>query len=149
MSSLILLLCYFTYFRLLWDWWLHLCHRIAYICYYYYYYYYYHYYYYLLLESFHISFSWWSFTGVWATSKSPVPRTLLSILAVHNNVVWMVVIRPPTIKSSSPFNNRLFTVPKAPLTIGIIVTFMLHKFFNYLIRSSYLSFFSLSFSFIL
>ena len=38
-------------------------------------------------------------------SKSPqVSRTLLSILAVLNNVVvWMVSTYPPTSKSSSPF----------------------------------------------
>ena len=64
-------------------------------------------------------------------SKSPqVSRTLLSILAVFNNaVIWMVSIRPPTSKSSRPFNNPLVTVPKAPVTIGIIVTFMFHSFF--------------------
>ena len=84
-------------------------------------------------------------------SKSPqVSRTLLSILAVLNNVVvWMVSTRPPTSKSSSPFSNPLVTVPKAPITIGIIVTFMFHSFFNSLARSRYLSFFSYSFSVIL
>ena len=53
-------------------------------------------------------------------SKSPqVSRTLLSILAVRNNVVvWMVPTRPPTSKSSRPFNNPLVTVPKAPITVG-------------------------------
>ena len=84
-------------------------------------------------------------------SKSPqVSRTLLSILAVLNNaVVWMVSTRPPSSKSSSPFNNPLVTVTKAPITIGIIVTFMFHSFFNSLARSRYLSLFSHSFSFIL
>ena len=84
-------------------------------------------------------------------SKSPqVPRTLLSILAVFNNaVVWMVSTRPPTSKSSKPFDNPLVTVPKAPITISIIVTFMFHSFFNFLARSRYLSLFSHSFSFIL
>ena len=83
--------------------------------------------------------------------KSPqVFRILLSILAVFNNaVVWMVSTRPPTSKSSRPFNNPLVTVPKAPITIGIIVTFMFHSFFNFLARSRYLSLFSHSFSFIL
>ena len=37
----------------------------------------------------------------------------------------MVSTRPPT---SSLFNNPLITVPKAPITIGIIVTFMFHSF---------------------
>ena len=84
-------------------------------------------------------------------SKSPqVSRTLLSILAVFNNdVVWMVSTRPPTSKSSSPFNHPLVNVPNAPITIGIIVTFMFHSFLNSLARSRYLSFFSRSFSFIL
>ena len=61
-------------------------------------------------------------------SKSPqVPRTLLSILAVLNNaLVWMVYTRPATSKSSGPFKN-----PKAPITIGIIVTFMFHNFFQF------------------
>ena len=89
--------------------------------------------------------SHWSLSN----SKSPqVSRTRLSILAVLNNaVVWMVSTRPPTSKSFSPFNNPLVTVPKAPITIGIIVTFMFHSFFNSLVRSMYLSFFSHSFSF--
>ena len=86
-----------------------------------------------------------------SNSKSPqVSRTLLSILAVFNNaVVWMVSTRSPTSKSSRPFNNPLVTVPKAPITIDIIVTFMIHSFFNSLARSRYLSLFSHSFSFIL
>ena len=84
-------------------------------------------------------------------SKSPqVSRTLLSILAVFDNaVVWMVSTQPPTSKSSRHFNNPLVTVPKAPITIGIIVTFMFRGFFNSLARSMYLSLFSHSFSFIL
>ena len=89
----------------------------------------------------------------WSLSDSkspPVSKTLISILAVLNNaVVWMVSTLPPTTKSSSPFNNPLVTVPKAPITIGIIVTFMFHSFFNSLARSRYLSFFSHYFSFIL
>ena len=83
-------------------------------------------------------------------SKSPqVARTLLGILAVLNSVVfWMVSTRLPTSKSSSPFNNPLVTVPKASITIGIIVTFMFYSFSNSLASSRYLSFFSYSFSFI-
>ena len=69
----------------------------------------------------------------WSLSDSKFPqvsRTLLSILAILNNsVVWIVSTRPPTSKSSSPFNNPLVTVPNAPITIGIIVTFMFHSFF--------------------
>ena len=84
-------------------------------------------------------------------SKSlQVSRTRLRILAVLSNaVVWIVSTRPPTFKSSRPFNNPVVTVPNAPITIGTIVTFMFHSFFNFLARSRYLSFFSLSFRFIL
>ena len=84
-------------------------------------------------------------------SKSPqVSMTCLRILAVlRNAVVWIVSTRPPIFKSSRPFNNPLVTVPNAPITIGTIVTFMFHSFFNSLARSRYLSFFSLSFRFIL
>ena len=85
-------------------------------------------------------------------SKSPqVFRTLLSILAVLNNaVIWMISTRPPTSKSSSCFCSHFVTLPTAPITIGLIVTFMPHSFFfNFLARTRYLSFFSLSFSFIL
>ena len=84
-------------------------------------------------------------------SKSPqVSRTRLRILAVISKaVVWIVSTRPPTSKSSRPFNNPLVIVPKAPITIGTIVTFMFHGFFNSLAMSRYLSFFSHSFTFIL
>ena len=89
----------------------------------------------------------WGFSD----SKSPqVSRTLLSILAVPNNVVvWMVSTRPPTSKSSSLFCSPLVTVSNAPITIGIIFTCMFYRFFSSLARSRDLSFFSYSFSFIL
>ena len=86
-------------------------------------------------------------------SKSPqVSRTLLSIVAVLSDaVIWIVSTRPPTSKSLMPFNNSLAIVPKAPIAIGTIVTFMFHScfFFNSLARLRYLSLFSHSFSFIL
>ena len=89
----------------------------------------------------------------WSLSDSKslqVSRTLLSILVILNNaVIWIVSTRPPTSKSSRPLNNPLVIVPKAPITIGTIVTFMFHSFFNSLARSRYLSFFPHSFSFIL
>ena len=84
-------------------------------------------------------------------SKSPqVSRTFLSILAVlSNTVIWIVSTHPSTFKSSRLFNNPLVIVPKAPITIGAMVPFIFHSFFNSLARSRYLSFFSHSFSFIL
>ena len=56
----------------------------------------------------------------------------------------MVSSHPLISKSSSPFINSLVTVPRAPITIGIIVTFMSHSVFNSLAKSRYLSFFSLN-----
>ena len=62
-------------------------------------------------------------------SKPPqISRTFLSILAVLNNaVVWMFSTRPPTSKSSSAYNNPLVTVPKAPITLGIIIIIIIHS----------------------
>ena len=100
----------------------------------------------LLLNSFSHQRQLMVFHWSLSDSKSPqVFRTLHSILAVLNNVVvWMVSIPPPTSKSSSPFNSPLVTVPNAPITIGIIVTFMFNRFFfNSLSRSRWLYFFSL------
>ena len=93
----------------------------------------------MLTDGFSLEFEW-----------QQVSRTRLRILAVLSNaVVWIVSVRPPISKSSRPFNNPLVIVPNAPITIGTIVTFMFHSFFNSLARSRYLSFFSLSFRFIL
>ena len=87
----------------------------------------------------------------WSLSdyKSPqVSRTLFSILADFNNaVLWVVSTRPVVSWSSSPYNNHLITVPRASITIGIIVTFTCHSFFNPLARSRYLSLCSNSFNF--
>ena len=81
----------------------------------------------------------------WSLSDSKslqVSRTHLRILAVLSNaVVWIVSTRLPNSKCSRPFNNPFVIVPNAPITIGIIVTFMFHSFFNFLSRSRYLSFF--------
>ena len=88
----------------------------------------------------------------WSLSdKSPqVSRTLLSILVVLNNaLVWILSALPFISKSSCPFTKHLVTVPRAPITIGITATFMFHSFFNFLARSRYSSFFSLSFNFTL
>ena len=89
----------------------------------------------------------------WSLSDSKSPQvswTLLSILAILSYaVIWIVSTLPPTSMSSRLFNNSLVIVPKVPITIGTIVTFMFHSFFNSLGRSRYLSFFLHSFSFIL
>ena len=43
----------------------------------------------------------------------------------------MVSSRPLIFKSSNPFNNPLVTVPRAPITISLIVTFIFHSFFQF------------------
>ena len=73
--------------------------------------------------------SHWSFSD---SKSSQVSGTLLSILDVLlNGVLWKVSTRPQTSQSFSPFINPLFTVPKTPITIGIIVTSMLHISFQF------------------
>ena len=98
-------------------------------------------------------FTWALAVTHWSLSDStspPVSGTRLGIPAVLSNaVVWIVSTRPPISKSTRPFNNPLVIVPKAPIPIGTIVTFMFHSFFNSLARSRYLSSFSNSFRFIL
>ena len=81
-------------------------------------------------------------------SKYPqVIRTLLSILTDLNNaVVWIFSFHPLISKSSSPCNNPLVTLPRAPITIGITVTFMFHRFSSSLARSKYLFLFLFSFN---
>ena len=80
-------------------------------------------------------------------SKSPlVSRTLLSIL-LNNAVVWTVSTCHIISKALGPCTNLLATIPRAPITIGITVTFMFHSIFSSPARSWYLSLFSLSFNF--
>ena len=102
------------------------------------------------LRIFHISVSWWFFTGGWVAAsllKSPgLVSGFWAFLAMLSFGQSLPIHRLP---SPLPFNNPLVIVPNAPITIGTIVTFMFHSFFNSLARSRYLSFFSLVFSFTL
>ena len=92
-----------------------------------------------LADDFWLEFKW-----------QQVSRTLLSILTNLNNaVVWTVSTHPIISKSSSLCTNPLLTVPRAPITIGIIVTFIFYSFFNSQARFRYLSYFSFSFTFTL
>ena len=79
---------------------------------------------------FYISVSWWFFTGVWVTASFLMSPGRFSVFWPFSlmQLVWMVSTCPVIFKSSSPFNNPLVTVPKAPITIGINVTFMCHSF---------------------
>ena len=93
-------------------------------------------YYYLLLESFSCQHQLMVFHCSLSNSKFPqVFWTLLSIRAILSNVVvWIISTHSLISKSSSPFNNPLVTVSKSPITIGIIVTFIFHSFFNSRLR---------------
>ena len=71
--------------------------------------------------------SHWSLSN----SKSQVYITLHSILADLNvTVVWMLSTCVLFPNLPVPFNNSIVTVPSAPITIGITVTFMLSIFFS-------------------
>ena len=64
------------------------------------------------------------------TSKSSSPFNNPFVTIFNNVVVWMVSTRLIS-EFTSPFNNLLVTVPRAPITIGITVTFMFHSFFQF------------------
>ena len=68
----------------------------------------------------------------WSLSDSKSPQVFRTLFSVHddlnNAVVWLVSTRPLISKSSSPFINPLVTVPRAPIRIGITVTFMFLQF---------------------
>ena len=61
----------------------------------------------------------------------------------------MFSTRPLISKSSSTCANLFVTVPRAPITMGIMLTFMFHSFFNPLACLRYLSLLSHSFNFTL
>ena len=73
-----------------------------------------------------------SMVSHWSLNDNKFPqvsRTFLSILANHNNaVVWIVSTRPLISKSFILYPSPLVTVPSAPITIGITVTFTFHSF---------------------
>ena len=51
-----------------------------------------------------------------------------SLVDLNNAAVWMVSIRSLIFRSSGPCTNHLVTVPRAPITICISITFMFHSF---------------------
>ena len=77
-----------------------------------------------LVDVFSLDFKW--------QKVSKCSRTFLSILTDLNNaVVWMISTRPLISKSSSSYHNPLVTIPRAPITNRITVTFMFYRvFFN-------------------
>ena len=112
---------------------------------------------------FHISVSWWFFTpwefftSAWADGLSLKFEWLQVSSSLQNSaqcscdrdsvICWIVSTRPLISMSSCPINNPSVTVPRAPITVGINITFIFHSFFYSLARSKYLFFFLLSFSF--
>ena len=67
-------------------------------------------------------------------------RVAVSISYDNNHYTTCTSTRPLISKSSSSCTNPLLTVPRAPITIGITVTFTFHNFFNSQARLKYLSF---------
>ena len=65
------------------------------------------------------------------TSLLKPPGLFFSILAdLNNSIVWIVSTRPLISKSPSPCTNPLLTVLRAPITVGVTVSFMYHSFFQ-------------------
>ena len=89
----------------------------------------------LLLESFSHQRYLMVFRCSFSNSKSlQIYRTLLRILADSNNAVFWQSSRVLLFKFSGPGTNPLVILPREPITIGIVVTFMLHFFFQFPIR---------------
>ena len=84
-------------------------------------------------------------------SNSPqVRKTILNILANLNDaMIGRIVIFPLISDSSGLLSKPLETVPSAPITNTITVTFSFQSFLSSQARSKYLSIFSLSFIFTL
>ena len=66
--------------------------------------------------------------------------SFIILAGLNNAVVWIVSARPPISKSSRPLSKPLGTVPRTPITIGIIVILMFDCFPSSLARSKYLRF---------
>ena len=77
----------------------------------------------------------------WRLSDSKSSQVSRILTNLNNAVIWMVFTHVIIFKSSTPFTNRLVTVPSALITISITITFMFHSFFSTLARSRYLSLF--------
>ena len=88
----------------------------------------------MLADGFSLEFEWQQISS--SLLKSP------GLVSGSNAVVWIVSTRPPTSKSSRPFNNPLIIVPNHNWHNRY---FHVPQLFNSLARSRYLFFFSLSF----
>ena len=75
------------------------------------------------------------------STDSQVSRSVLSILADLNNAVdWMFSSCPLISKFFRPYINPSVAVPRVPITIGIMVTFIFLSFCNSLEKSRYFLF---------
>ena len=112
-----------------------------------------HYYYYnffTLSIVFHPSSSWIFFTGVWMIEsllKSPGLSSVFWLIYIA--IVWMVSIRPLISKSSSLLSQFFVDCTEHSNYNWYHRHLHIPLFFNSLSRSTYLSLFSLSFSFTL
>ena len=99
----------------------------------------------------HVTFLTNSFSRLISLPSTTFVSGTSGITAIlkYRSVNPIVSTRPLISKSSCPYTNSLVTAQRAPITIGIIVTFMFHSFFNSFVRSRYLSFFSFSLNFTL
>ena len=95
-----------------------------------------------ILRIFRASFSWWFPTGVRVTAsvlRYPGLFSVFEPILIMLSFGWSPWILLS--KSFSPCTNPLVTVPSAPFTIGITVTFLFNIFFSSLAWSRYLGFF--------
>ena len=93
-----------------------------------------------LFQVFHTSVTRFFLTGIWVREsifKSTVLFSVFKPISIILSFGWSLLFL------LFPSINPLVTVPKAPITIVITVISMFHWFFNYLERSSYISFLSL------
>ena len=88
-----------------------------------------YYYYFHSLRVFHISVSWGSFTGVWETTNLLKSPELYSVFCPFSAMLYFDDLHSSSyFQVLHPFTNPLVTVPRAPVTIGII-SFIFHSFF--------------------
>ena len=88
---------------------------------------------------------------VWVTASFLISPGFFSVFSPILKILWSGWSRFFLWFSNPPasFSNLLKTVPSAPTTNGITVTFIFHRYFSSLARSKYLSIFSISFIFTL
>ena len=90
---------------------------------------------------FHISISWWLFTGVWVTASLLKSPGLFSVFNVNNAVAWRIFSCPLISKLPSSLSKPLGTVPSARITTVITLTHMFHCNFVLCLGSSTCLFF--------